>query len=570
MSASFQTSTRLAALAALASLSALLTACGGGGTAANTPERAAQAPAARALAAGSEQQQPDCPAGSIVTALTPDAGVARVGSVYSSSLYDPAIESGNQTHQPRRLKVRVTLDGQPVAGCTVRWEPRDGELKSGWVFPDSPLTDAYGRASAWWTAGSQLKQALDISIRRADGSGASAVITGEAKKHQTRANSIHINWSSPAWDRFSAEVTPLTWEPTTYYEVIGFNGGYGGVQSHQLLFSLWDVNGISPEVIDPGISSCSNFGGEGTGIKCESPFKPAVNVAYRFELELAAAPGGKQDVSMYFTDTGTGLRQKLATMRLPKPLAQAGAYGFVEDWSKQGNDCLDNKVRAASYAQVRYRDAASGQWVEVHKAKGTAVYTPDHNEICSNYQFAYENGRFKLSTGGTAVGQPLNLPGGPRSVPMPWEAAPPPKPFSLGLNTLVNLGSAGMALDVVAGGTSPGTNVEAYPLHGGAAQQWDISVVRPGVYKLINPRSGLALDVAGTAVGSNVDIYTANGSAAQEWNIVQIRPGVYALINVGSGLALDIAGGSMAAGANVLAWTPGEGPTQEWQINALP
>ena len=54
------------------------------------------------------------------------------------------------------------------------------------------------------------------------------------------------------------------------------------------------------------------------------------------------------------------------------------------------------------------------------KALGDAVYTPDHNEICANYRFDDAgDGRFRLSTGGHDVGQPLNLPGGPRTVPIP-------------------------------------------------------------------------------------------------------------------------------------------------------
>ena len=457
-----------------------------------------------------------------------------------------------------------------MMGCAVTWQPRGGE-ESGWVFPDTPLTNVYGQVTAWWTAGSVQKQSLDVGIQRVDGTQQIATIKGEATKHRTRANSIHVSWDTPQWDKFSAEVTPITWEPTTYYEVIGFNSGYTGIQSHQLLFSIWDINGVSPVVIDTGTSTCKNFGGEGTGIKCETPFVPKVGIAYKFELEFAAVDGGKQDYSVYFTDGSNGVRKKLATMRVPASLKQSGANGFVEDWGVHGTDCLDNKVRAAFYGNVRYHDAATGNWVDVNKARGSAVYTPDHNEICVNYQFGYEAGRFKLSTGGNAVGPALRLPGGPRTVAMPYVAAPPPKPLSMGLNAVMSLGSSNMALDIYGGGSSPGTNVQAYPFHGGTAQQWNISEVRPGVYKLINPRSGLALHVAGVSPASeaNVDIFTASNSAAQEWKITLIQPGVYMLTNVANGLVLDIAGGSTAAGANVLVRPMGEYPTQQWQINAL-
>lgn len=562
------TNTAAAALALAASLAA----CGGGGEP-PAAAQAAEAPTVHATAATAEKQG-TCPAGAVLTALTPDAGEARDGSVFSATLYDPAIESGNTTHQPRKLKVRVTSGGQPVQGCAVSWQPREaGNDKNGWVFPDAPATDFNGIVSAWWTAGTGNRQKLDVGLRRADGSRASVEILGRSRGHETRANSIYVSWSTPAWQKFSAEVTPHSWPATTYYEVIGFNGGYGGIQSHQLLFSLWDVDGVSPVVVDPGISSCTNFGGEGTGIKCEAAYKPKTGVAYRFELEVAATADGKQDYSMFFTDPRDGSRKKLGTLRLPKVLAQSGAYGFVEDWSDTAKSCLGNPVRAATYGRVRYQ-GADGQWVDVKKALGDAVYTPDHNEVCANYRFDDAgNGRFRLSTGGHDVGQPLNLPGVPRTVPMPYEAPVAPPPLVPGLNVVGSQGAMGSALDIPAASTVPGTKVEIYPTHGGVAQQWTVAetAAGSGVYTLINPRSGLALAVAGgaTAPGSRVSIEPVDGSAAQQWRIVSVRTGVYALVHVGSGLVLDTQGGAIGALTPVVIATPESSPTQEWSFASL-
>ncbi|MDM4767663.1 DUF3472 domain-containing protein [Pelomonas sp. SE-A7] len=404
--------------AAFASL-ALLSACGGGGgggAGAATPTTPTP-PTTPTDPTQARPQTKDCPNAAVITAITPSAGLARMGSVFSKTLYDPGPTDVNNTHEPQKLQVRVTLDGKAQAGCNVAWQPRSGDA-SGWVFPDGTVSDANGYVSAWWTAGTATSQALDVSIQGVDGTVKSVAISGTASGHTTRANSIHLSWSTPAWDKFSAEVTPITWEPTTYYEVIGINGGYTGIQSHQRLFSLWDVNGVSPEVIDPGISKCSNFGGEGTGIKCESAFVPKTNVAYRFEMEVAAAPNNKQDYTVFFTDPTDGLRQKLATMRLPRPQTNSGAYGFVEDWSTEAGSCLANKPRAAYFGNVKYLDKASGAWVDVKTAKGTAVYTPTHNEVCANYQHIVENGKFRLSTGGMAVGRPLNLPGDTKQTPM--------------------------------------------------------------------------------------------------------------------------------------------------------
>jgi hypothetical protein len=579
-----QTSRNLAASLALGVvLTGALSACGGGlGQTDATTSAAADASRAHAAAVSTSADTPTaanaCPAGAALTALTPDAGWARDGSVFSATLYDPSITSGNTTHQPRKLKVRVTLNGQPVSGCAVNWHPQDsgnpGLDKNGWAFPDAPATDFNGISSAWWTAGSTSNQTLEVSLLRADGSSASVQITGASRAHKTRANSIHVSWSTPAWQKFSAEVTPHSWPATTYYEVIGFNNGYGGIQSNQLLFSLWDLNGVSPVVIDPGISVCTNFGGEGTGIKCEAAYTPQTDVTYRFELEVAPTADGRQDYSMYFTDPRDGQRKKLGTLRLPRPLPQSGAYGFVEDWADMATSCLENPVRAATFGNVRFQDL-SGQWVDVKKASGDAVYTPDHNEVCANYRFdLVGDGQFRISTGGHDVGHPLNLPGVARTVPMPYVAPVAPPPLVPGLNVVGSQGALGSALDIPAAATTPGTLVEIYPTHGGASQQWTVAetAAGSGLYTLINPHSGLALSVVGSSVapGARVSIEVPDGTAAQQWRVVSVRSGVYALIHAASGLALDTQGGGISALTPVIVATPESSPTQEWAFASLP
>lgn len=374
----------------------------------------------------------DCEVGSTITAVTSSAGTARIGSVFSTTLYDPTNETNNTTNNPKKLQVRVTKNGVAKAGCSVIWQPQNGTA-SGWVFPDSPVTDANGYANAWWVAGTAKNQSLSVSMQQTDGVIKSVPITGTAYAHSTRANSIHVSWTTPTWEQFKVDVTPQTWEPTTYYMAIGFDGGYSGIQSSQTLFSLWDVNGVSPIVVDKGISTCTNFGGEGTGIKCEAPIVPKVGVAYRFELQTAVVVAGKQDYTMYFTDLSTNLRKKLGTLRIPVIKQQSGAYGFVEDWYTEGSNCLTNAVRSAKYSNVNFFDTTKKAWVAVTAAKGDAVYTPNHNEICSNYKFDFANGVFNLSTGGSSVGYPLNLPNGPTTYPNAWIDNPVALPLTSGV-----------------------------------------------------------------------------------------------------------------------------------------
>ncbi|AOK49307.1 MULTISPECIES: DUF3472 domain-containing protein [unclassified Burkholderia] len=367
-----------------------------------------------------------CLNGSVIASSTSAPLVARQGSAFSSTLYDPAITSNNRTHNPVMLTVKVTNKGQPVSGCDVAWQPRGAGSASGWLFPVNASTGADGVASAWWIAGSGGAQTAVASIRRFDGTAQSVAIGGSAQPHRTRANSVHLNYQQASgWTAFSVDVTPEALAPTTYWEAIGWPGAYTGIQSVDgkqnglVLFSVWDANGKSPQIIakGPGVS-CTQFGGEGTGYKCSKSHAPVAGRTYRFMASIAPVAGQNQtDYSVWFTDTSTNVRELIATLRYQKSLQSANfANSFVEDWATQGASCLDATQRAGQYGNVWAFDRVAGRWVAVKKATTSAVYTPDHNEICSNYQFSVVNGNFRMSTGGYAVGQPHNLPGGPKSI----------------------------------------------------------------------------------------------------------------------------------------------------------
>jgi hypothetical protein len=74
------------------------------------------------------------------------------------------------------------------------------------VFPDAWKTDATGVVKAWWLAGAAATQTVQARIALAGGGVQSVSVIGTSQPHATRANSIHINWSSPRWDAFRAEV----------------------------------------------------------------------------------------------------------------------------------------------------------------------------------------------------------------------------------------------------------------------------------------------------------------------------------------------------------------------------
>jgi hypothetical protein len=73
----------------------------------------------------------------------------------------------------------------------------------------------------------------------------------------------------------------------------------------------------------------------------------------------------------------------------------------------------------------------------------------------------------------------------------------------------------GGCLDVVAAGTTSGTNVDWYACNGSNAQNWTHQA--NGEY--VNPNSGLCLTDPAGNTGSRLDIETCTGSAQQIWNL---------------------------------------------------
>jgi hypothetical protein len=77
------------------------------------------------------------------------------------------------------------------------------------------------------------------------------------------------------------------------------------------------------------------------------------------------------------------------------------------------------------------------------------------------------------------------------------------------------LRTQGGCLDVVAAGTTSGTDVDWYPCNGTAAQDW----THESNGELVNPSSGLCLTDPGGNTGSRLDIETCADSAEQQWTL---------------------------------------------------
>ncbi|RLN01456.1 glycoside hydrolase family 97 catalytic domain-containing protein [Haloarcula sp. Atlit-7R] len=131
--------------------------------------------------------------------------------------------------------------------------------------------------------------------------------------------------------------------------------------------------------------------------------------------------------------------------------------------------------------------------------------------------------------------------------------------------------NSGKALDVEFASTSDGTNVHQYEYSGGENQQWVVTDLGTGYYKLEAVHSGKALDVeaAATGDGANVHQYEYSGGENQQWAITENADGTYRLLARHSGKALDVEAGATSDGANVQQYSYVGGDNQKWTFEQL-
>jgi N-acetylmuramoyl-L-alanine amidase len=127
--------------------------------------------------------------------------------------------------------------------------------------------------------------------------------------------------------------------------------------------------------------------------------------------------------------------------------------------------------------------------------------------------------------------------------------------------------NSGYALDIYNAGTANKANVQVYTRNNTVAQQFQITSIGDGYYKIVNVKSGKVLDVAdGSAVsGTNVWQYTWNGSDAQLWRFLDAGDGTYYLQSK-LGTVLSLASASVGNGTNVQTGTLSYSTAQCWSL----
>ncbi|MFG2049497.1 RICIN domain-containing protein [Micromonospora sp. NPDC048935] len=96
---------------------------------------------------------------------------------------------------------------------------------------------------------------------------------------------------------------------------------------------------------------------------------------------------------------------------------------------------------------------------------------------------------------------------------------------------------------------------------------WTISTTQD-TYTLRYTASGKMLDVnaGSTTQGLQLQQWSANGGANQSWYLRPTGDGYYTIVSQASGLAADVYAASTSDGAQVVQWTANSGTNQQWQF----
>lgn len=271
----------------------------------------------------------------------------------------------------------------------------------------------------------------------------SAALLAQSGEQQAarQARSVHLGyreWGKPA-EVFYIEATATRFWPGSYMCLLGFNGGYAGVQEHHngnhvAIFSVWDPGdafdfSAHPDEVEQkqrtkelyhgeGVR-IRRFGGEGTGGQSMMDF--AWRLGEPVRMAVSCAPDGdhrtaytcwvwRDDAWFRMATFSTLVGGDKATLR--------GPYSFLEDFRRNVESKF--QVRAATFS--RLWAFSDGAW---HDSK-SAQFTADGNTLTTIDAGPAPDG-FWLATGGATANATVKLwgtvrPGGAPDASAPFRA----------------------------------------------------------------------------------------------------------------------------------------------------
>lgn len=129
---------------------------------------------------------------------------------------------------------------------------------------------------------------------------------------------------------------------------------------------------------------------------------------------------------------------------------------------------------------------------------------------------------------------------------------------------------SGKAVDVYGAGTTNNSNIIQLSYYGNANQQWRFCSLGSGYFKVMSRNSGKYLACHTTSNNSNIYQYDYYSGGYKDWKVECVgNTGYYRLVHRASGKVLDISGGSTADGANCIIYSWHGGDNQLFSIEEV-
>ncbi|MGN0856553.1 MAG: DUF3472 domain-containing protein [Candidatus Spyradenecus sp.] len=258
--------------------------------------------------------------------------------------------------------------------------------------------------------------------------------SGEAQAKR-QARSVHLTYQD--WPRAATilynETTVEAAYPGSYFCVMAFNGGYGGIQllpdgSPYLIFSVWDkgdaeknakaVQRVRHDYAGPGVE-VARFGGEGTGGRAMAQWPWRVGQRVRYAVSTAPGEAGETAYTGWIWDEEKGAWFRIATFSSRVNSAKSlltGCYSFVEDFLRNGES--RNHTRKAAFGMLWSYGEQGWQ------VAGGGSFSGDANTL-TTIDCGSAGADIWLQTGGETVQHTaLNAKLKPEVAPDPAESAP--------------------------------------------------------------------------------------------------------------------------------------------------
>jgi hypothetical protein len=218
---------------------------------------------------------------------------------------------------------------------------------------------------------------------------------------------LYYKGSSQPGDILVNEICPTITTTDTYFNALGWENGYTGVQENEngdrnVIFSLWDSSETKGKPIRKlyalGGATVEPFDGEGTGLHYLNKTQPwRLNQWMRFVVRRWDDPADTANTyyALWIQAEDTGIWTHHVTMIYPAAhrMFTAFIYSFLEDWTGTG---LTRRVQYRNPAER----LASGKWFALDHAGFLAQFLELSGPLIKAYDAGVTGNTFFMQTGG--------------------------------------------------------------------------------------------------------------------------------------------------------------------------